>query len=880
MPTEQPPGGTVTFLFTDIEGSTKLWDAHSELMRTSLARHDAIMRSAVFSSGGYVFKTIGDAFCVAFATANQAVQAALSAQIALNSESWPLETPIKVRMALHTGTVESRDDDYFGPPLNRVARVMATAHGGQSLITLSTYELVRDTLPLGTTTKELGSHQLKDLARPELVFQLIHSDLPAEFPPLRSLSNQPNNLPLQLTSFVGREREIQRVKTLLENGRLITLTGSGGSGKTRLSMQIAADQLEQFSEGAWLTELASLSEGYMVSRTVANVLGVAENPGQDFTKAIAAHIGQKPLLLILDNCEHLIEECAILADALLKTCPRLKILATSREPLGISGETVFRVPPLSVPDLIDLQTPETLSQFESVRLFIDRALQADSNFIVTNENAPAMASLCYRLDGIPLAIELAAARVRTLAVEQIDARLDQRFRLLTGGSRAALPRQQTLRSLIDWSYDLLQLKERKLLQRLSVFAGGWALDSAEIVCADVELEGWEISEMVLALVDKSLVVAQEHQGVSRLGLLESVREYAKERLTESGSTELYQDRHFQCFAALGREALPHLRGPEQKVWLERLQAEMDNLRAALARGIGTPDGLSLCGDLWWFWYQRGHFTEGRAWLAEGLDRNPRADIEVRALAFNGAGVLAEAQGDFEEALRFHLHSLELNRLRGARWFEAMSLNNIGNVYGSSGDFETAGEYWMQGLEIWRAQEAEGTLTDSRGIAAALDNLGNVATSRGKLHEARNLYKESLEMRRAQGNLTLIAYSLMNVGAANTELEDYVSAQTCFRESLDICVDIQDQFGTGHLFYLIASLACPTSSITLLARANRIRRELGTPLTGHDEAIHDSTLQRARDALSETEFETAWAEGYAMSLAQAVDLARTVTELPD
>lgn len=443
------PAGTVTFLFTDIEGSTKLWEAHPETMRATMGRHDALMREAIGASNGYVFKTIGDAFCAAFATATEALEAVLAAQLAVHAEVWPDETPIRVRMALHTGAVESRDDDYFGPPVNRVARLLSTVHGGQAVLSQTTYDLVRDYLPDQVALKDLGSHQLKDLARQEQVFQLLHPHLTAEFPPLLSLANQLNNLPQQLTSFIGREEETATLESLLAKSRLVTLTGSGGTGKTRLSLQVAANVLERFPDGAWLVELAPMNDPAFVAAAVTGVLGLKEQPGIPAVQTLVEHLKSKRLLLVLDNCEHLLDACAKLVDDILRQCPGVQILVTSREALGISGETIYRVPSLSLPDPKQPQTPESLSHFEAVRLFIDRATQVQTTFTVTNQNAPALASICQRLDGIPLAIELAAARVRSLSLEAINDKLDQRFRLLTGGSRTALPRQQTLRSLID-----------------------------------------------------------------------------------------------------------------------------------------------------------------------------------------------------------------------------------------------------------------------------------------------------------------------------------------------------------------------------------------------------------------------------------------------
>jgi len=463
------PSGTITLLFTDIEGSTKLWEAHPEAMQIVLARHDTLLREAIATHDGYVFKTIGDAFCAAFATAPEAVQAALSAQQALVRESWPEPLTLKVRMALHTGAVESRDSDYFGPPLNRVARLLSTGHGGQTLLTQATQERVRDSLPPTATLRDLGTHQLKDLARPEQVYQLQHPELPESFPALKSLSTHPNNLPQQVTSFIGREKELAEVQERLAQTRLLTLTGAGGSGKSRLALQAAADLLERFPDGVFLVELAPLADPDLVIQTVAGALGLKEESGLSIQATLIESLKSKQILLLLDNCEHVLDASAKLADALMRSCPDLKLLATSREGLGIAGESTYRVPSLSLPDPKQTQTAETLSHFEAVRLFIDRALQTQPSFTVTNENAPALVSICFRLDGIPLAIELAAARARSLSVEEINSKLDQRFRLLTGGSRTALPRQQTLRSLIDWSYALLSPQEKQVLESLSVF---------------------------------------------------------------------------------------------------------------------------------------------------------------------------------------------------------------------------------------------------------------------------------------------------------------------------------------------------------------------------------------------------------------------------
>jgi class 3 adenylate cyclase len=474
---------TCTFVFTDIEGSTKLWDEKPEAMRKALAQHDALVRARL-SQNGEVFKTMGDAFYAAFKSPSEALSTVSELQKELQGQSWGEIGTLRVRIALHTGEAETRDNDYFGTALNRVSRLLSSGHGGQILLSQATYELVRDSLPLGADTRFLGEHRLRDLERPESIYQLLAPGLPTDFPPLRSLSELPNNLPLQVTSFVGREKELTDVEKLIRKNRLVTFTGSGGTGKTRLSMQAAAELLPDFEDGVWLVELAPLTEPDLVPQTVAGALKVREEPGRPLLETLVSHLKDKKLLLILDNCEHLLDAAARLADAIGRQCPNVHLIATSREPLAIQGEQVYRVPSLSTPDPKKKETVEALNQYEAVRLFIDRALLAQTSFAVTNENAPAVAQICHRLDGIPLALELAAARVRAMPVETIASRLDDRFRLLTGGSRTALPRQQTLRATIDWSYGLLDEKEKTLLRRLSVFAGGWTLEAAEKVCAD------------------------------------------------------------------------------------------------------------------------------------------------------------------------------------------------------------------------------------------------------------------------------------------------------------------------------------------------------------------------------------------------------------
>ena len=610
------PPAAVTFLFTDIEGSTRLWEEEPEAMRSSLAHHDDLLRAAIESYGGRVFKTVGDAFCATFEDPRGAVEAVLACQEwlpALALRTADAVRPLRVRMSLHTGPAEARDGDYFGPTLNRAARLLSAGYGGQVLLSGATAELLGESLPAGAELLDRGIHRLKDLQQPEHVFQLCHPELEKEFPQLRTLSTHPNNLPEQVTSFVGRERELETVKQLLARSRLLTLTGTGGTGKTRLSLQVAAELLESYPDGAWLVELAPLSNPMLVAQAVASVLSLEQEPGKPLTQTLVDHLRGWQALLLLDNCEHLLDPSAALADAVLRACPRVRILATSREALRISGETAHRVPSLSLPEVRRGITPELLLQYESTRLFIERATLVATDFTVTTRNAPALLSICRRLDGIPLAIELAAARARSLSVEDVNERLDQRFRVLTGGSRTALPRQQTLRSLIDWSYDLLSDREKSLFQRLSVFAGGWSLNSAEEVCTGGDLEEWDVVDLMTSLSDKSLVVREERGESTRYRFLETVRHYAREKAGQDGESDCRRDRHLSHFLALAEEA--QLQGAQQAVWLKRLDAEHDNLRAALdwsrEEGNSAEAGFRLAGAIWRFWMMSGLVSEGR-----------------------------------------------------------------------------------------------------------------------------------------------------------------------------------------------------------------------------------------------------------------------------
>src|SRR5512143_1390233 len=621
-PTPVPlPTGTVTFLFTDIEGSTDLAQQYPEALPALLAQHHAILQQAIEAHHGSVFQIIGDSFCAAFHTAPDALNAALDAQRGLQAADWT-PAPIKVRMGINTGAAQAGDaSDHSGgysgyATLARVQRVMSTAHGGQVLLSNSTAELLRAELPEAVTLRDMGEHRLKGLLDLEHLWQMVAPDLPAYFPPLDTLDVSPNNLPVQLTSFVGRERELAEARQLLTTARLLTLIGPGGTGKTRLSLQLAADLLPSFAKGAWLVELAPLTDPALILQTIVPMFGLREIPGVPLIKLVTDYLQGKQLLLVLDNCEHLVEACAQLINQLLRACPQLKVVASSREALGIAGEAIYRVPSLSLPDPTQL-TPEALLRCEAVQLFMERAAAIQPRFVMNARNAPAIAQICQRLDGIPLALELAAARISVFAPEQIAARLDDQFRLLTGGSRTALPRQQTLRALIDWSYNLLSEPERVLLQRLSVFAGGWTFAAAEAIGSDLD-----VLTALTQLVNKSLVVADENvdTGEARYHLLETIRQYARDRLFESGQGEQVRTAHLDWFTKFATEAAEKLRTGERLIWMKQLETEHANLRAALAWALekDTASALQLVGNLAVYWMDRGYAAEGHRWTEQAL----------------------------------------------------------------------------------------------------------------------------------------------------------------------------------------------------------------------------------------------------------------------
>jgi predicted ATPase/class 3 adenylate cyclase len=656
------PSGTVTFLFTDVERSTRLWESSSAAMGTAMARHDGLVRAAVEAQGGYVFSTGGDGFGVAFARAGDAIAAAVGAQRALAGEAWPAGAAIGVRMGLHTGEAEERGGDYFGPAVNRAARVTALAHGEQVLASAATADVAADTLPPGVKLVDLGEHLLRDLSRRERVFQVGAPGLGSDFAPLRSVDVLPGNLPVQPTSFVGRSGEVGDLGAELGRAALVTVTGVGGVGKTRLAMQVAAELLPSFVDGAWLCELAAAGDSDTLAQVVASTLGVGQRAGRSLEQSIVEFLRPSRLLLVLDNCEHLLDASGRLAAAILAGCPSVRVLATSREALAVPGEQVWPLRSLELPDpAADL---DAAGASGSGRLFCERAAAARPSFALSAANVAAVVEICRRLDGIPLAIELAAARVAALTPAEIAGRLDERFRLLTGGRRTAVERHQTLRAVVDWSYGLLSDTERVVFDRLAVFSGGFTLTAATAVATGDGIEDWDIVDAVGGLVAKSMVVAEPGAGEehTRYQLLETLRQYGRERLDEDGDTDRWRRRHARHFAAFAAEVARGLRGRDELAWRERMLGDLDNLRSAVMWGLDTgaeEDQQTAVAIVAWLAYESYTLATGIGrWAEQALPSLSRSAPGYRSAVLGAAAVAAFYRGDLDASERCTRRAVE------------------------------------------------------------------------------------------------------------------------------------------------------------------------------------------------------------------------------
>ncbi len=874
------PSGTVAFLFSDIEGSTPRWESQPEVMSLAVARHHQILREAIAASAGVVFKIIGDEFQSAYATAGQGLSAALEIQRRLAEAEWPGETgAIRVRMGLHVGPAElDESGDYaVSHTLNRTARVMSAGHGGQILLSQEAADLVERRLPAGVSLKDVGEHRLKGLSIPEHLYQVLAPGLAASFPPLRTLDSLPNNLPLQLTSFIGREQELAEIRRLLSDGptHLVTLTGSGGTGKTRLALQAAAELVETFAEGAWLVELAPLADPELVAEAAARALDVRETPGRSHTEAVCDFLRAKQVLLILDNCEHVVLASAQFVSSVLQASPGLRILATSREVLGVEGETAYRVPSLAAPGAGEHPDLQTLAQFDAVRLFVERARAASPGFELSEANGSAVGEISRRLDGIPLALELAAARVRLLGAGQISVRLGDAFRLLTGGSRTVLPRHQTLRAMIDWSYNLLSEEERRLLRELAVFAGGWTLEAAEAICSDCDVLG-----LLGQLVDKSLVISSGGEE-PRLRMLETIRQYAQEKLVDAGEAGPARERHLGYFLAWVERIEPELRGREQVAYLQQVDQELDNLRLALGWALQTdPEAeLRLASALKWYWTMHGHVLEGAEWHEQGLAQAAAPGIHprVRAKALAAAGCLHAFARRANLAKERLEESLRLNRELGEEGKRGLALalfwiggieKNLGNLAQAETCVREAHSLYQEVSDplnycdclsflndlLWSAetgsQEARRLaeeclalrieLGDLDGMATANNDIGYMALTELDLARAQPLLEQSVKLYQQVGNEVTKAGPIIGLGKIALLRGNFPLALVYFQQAVEI------QRTAGKLYLLANNALTPLWDLYLVLEKNELARQC-------------SNETQAQAKKSGSNYDTGWAQ---------------------
>ncbi len=856
----QLPTGTVTFLFSDIEGSTGLLQRLGERYDAVLAEHQGLIRGEIAAGGGVEVSTSGDSFFAVFPSAAGAVRAAVAMQRAILGHDWPPGVALRVRIGVHTGEGRVRNGDYVGLDVHRAARIGDAAHGGQILVSAATRELIADLLPPAVSLRDLGEYELRGVAKRVTLHQVVGADLPVDFPPPRTLGGPSHNLPTQLTRFIGRERELAEMATRLATSRLLTLTGVGGSGKTRLALEAASRALADHPAGVWLVELADIADPALVPSALADALGIEEQPRRSLVDTLIDVLQHKRLLVVLDNCEHLLEGAGRLVATLLQALDGLRVIATSREILGAPGEVVVGVPPMELPESSAGLEASEPHRFDAIQLFVQRAQSVSPDFQLDEQNVESVFDICRRLDGMPLAIELAAARLRVLSPGEIAERLDDRFHLLTGGARTSLPRQQTLEAAVAWSFDLLSPVEQTFFPRLSVFSAGFTLEAAEAVSTGEEIAEGQVLDLLQRLVDQSMVVADPTSAHgSRFRLLETLRDYGRNRLAASGRAEDVRARHAAYFVALAQQAAPRLRTEGQEAWLDRLDLEHENLRGALSWLAGTgraDEALRLAGSLAGFWQRYGYWSEGRRWLALALDL-PASDLAAKVEALLGAVPLFIPE-DPKQGAEMARAALQAARESGDRRLVARALQWSG--YAVLDRSELATPLLREALAIFEELDdslgAADTLTslasanavsapdlalewaersasmfraagDRAGVAEAQQVAAAVARGQGRYDQAWERLEESLEAARQLGGRERGGHALRDLGEVALARGDPAGAAPYLEESLELLRHVGDRHCSARVLRSLGTVAVRSGRTDEAARLLREALEISS-----------------------------------------------------